>query len=267
MALSSCLRYGERKGILDRSPLSGVPAPRKQRPKDDIEFASAQAAKLLANLAADQDPDFCRWLMQFVGLRRAERLGLQWSCVKGLDTDEPVIEIKYQLARRADGSGWYLDDRTKTYKERFIVLNEPFVSALRDHKAAQDDFKKSEAWQPDPKFADLVFLQPDGSLITLNRDNNDWHKTLDHYDLPQWRAHLNRHITATWLAEQETPVSAGTLQSILGHDTEAMAYYYSKTTKKQQSGPMLRYGEAISRARTLPWRGPNQQPIASLIAR
>jgi hypothetical protein len=40
----------------------------------------------------------------------------------------------------------------------------------------------------------------------------------------------------------------GTVRSILGHDSEAMAYYYAKTTQNQQTEPMRRYGESIVKA-------------------
>ena len=127
------------------------------------------------------------------------------------------------------------------------MLTEPFISVLREHRAAQNLLRASPQWQPKPEFADLIFLNDDGSLITLNRDNDDWARLLKRFGLPHWRAHLNRHITATWLAEQDPPVSIGTVQSILGHDTEAMTTYYSKTTNRQQSGPMQRYGSTIAR--------------------
>ena len=38
----------------------------------------------------------------------------------------------------------------------------------------------------------LVFLKPDGNLITLNRDNEDWRMYLDLAGVKGWRGHLNR---------------------------------------------------------------------------
>jgi len=46
--------------------------------------------------------------------------------------------VRQQLARYADSSGWYIQKATKTKRERTIVLHEPFLSALRAHKKAQD---------------------------------------------------------------------------------------------------------------------------------
>ena len=246
MGLSNCLNYAERKRLVASNPLRAVRAPERKEPNDDIDAASESAKKLLARLVETDDPNYCRWLLQFIGLRRAERLGLSWSSIRGLDTNHPTLTVRQQLARYADGSGWYIKEATKTKKERVIVLHEPFLSALRAHKKSQDKLRKSASWKPKEEFADLVFLQDNGALITLNRDNDEWHETLRKHHLPHWRAHLNRHITATWLAEQDPPVQMGTVFAILGHDSDAVGYYYAKTTEKQQSEPMRRYGQTLA---------------------
>lgn len=262
MALSGCLNYGVRHGYLPRNPLQAIKAPRKIAPKDDISTASTNARDLLAALAEEHDPDYCRWLFQFMGLRRAERLGLSWENVRGLDTDTPTIHINQQLARWTEkGKGFYIKPYTKTGSVRTIVLPEPFLSALRERKQAQDLEKTSPLWKPLPAFADLVFLQPDGSIYTLNRDNREWALLLKAKGLPHWRGHLNRHLTATWLAEQTPPVPMGTVRAILGHDSEAMAYYYAKTTETQQAIPMRDYGQSIVNARARkPARGAQAEP-------
>jgi integrase len=192
--------------------------------------------------------------LQFLGLRRAERLGLSWKNISGLNTENAVMTIRQQLARtekkeneerRADGKAWYVKGYTKTESVRRIVIPEPFLSALRGQKKRQDKYKKGKKWEPKKEFADLVFLQEDGSIYTLNRDNEEWKELLASHGFPQWRGHLNRHITATWLAEQVPAVPMGTVRSILGHESEAMAYYYAKSTQTQQSEPLRQYGSAL----------------------
>lgn len=245
-ALATCLNYGVRKGHLDRSPLRAVAVPQGRRPDDDVQQVSRYAQELLAALRDEGGPDYCRWLFQFLGLRSAERLGLTWSCVRGLDTDAPSIIVRQQLARKADGGGWYIKPETKTRSTRTIVLPEPFLGALRDHRRAQDLQRRKPGWNPKEEFADLVFLQPNGNIYTLNRDNKEWARLLQKHGLPHWRGHLNRHITATWLAEQEPAVPMLTVQEILGHQSEAMNYYYRRTAELRQAEPMRRYGQTIS---------------------
>ena len=249
MALSSCMTWAIQKGYLNRSPLEGLNPPRRRKPKDDIESLTADAWRLLEVIGKQEPPDQARWLFQFLGLRRAERLGLTWESVRGLRTDAPSIIISGQLARWAErGKGWYLKPQTKSGDDRKILLSEPFITVLREHKEAQDLWKSSEDWKPDPQFEDLVFLRPDGSFYTLNRDNLDWHKFLRANGFEHWRGHLNRHITATWLAEQEPQVDIATVQSILGHRSEAMTHYYARLTERRQRDPMKRYGEMLLRA-------------------
>ena len=249
MALSSCMTWAIQKGYLNRSPLEGLNPPRRRKPKDDIESLTADAWRLLEVIGKQEPPDQARWLFQFLGLRRAERLGLTWESVRGLRTDAPSIIISGQLARWAErGKGWYLKPQTKSGDDRKILLSEPFITVLREHKEAQDLWKSSEDWKPDPQFEDLVFLRPDGSFYTLNRDNLDWHKFLAANGFEHWRGHLNRHITATWLAEQEPQVDIATVQSILGHRSEAMTHYYARLTERHQRDPMKRYGEMLLRA-------------------
>ena len=125
---------------------------------------------------------------------------------------------------------------------RTIPIPEPFLTALRQHKRKMDEWKKAPKWKPQPEFADLVFLNEDGSLIKHNQDNLDWHAVLNHYRFNYWRAHLNRHITATLLADQQPPVSIGVVQSLLGNG-EAMTYYYARITNKAMKVPLDTYGE------------------------
>ena len=185
--------------------------------------------------------------MQYLGLRRAERLGLSWRQVKNLRTKgQAKIVIDQQLARRQDGSGWYLKPPKTDAGIREFPLPEVFRLALLDWKKTQDGYKQSSDWNPRPDFADLVFLRPDGSFYTLNRDNDDWHKLLDSYLDPQhphWNGHLNRHITATILAELGTPPALA--QKILGHASESMTYYYTAVTNKSMVEPLDLYGESL----------------------
>jgi integrase len=270
-ALSVCLNYAVAKDRINRSPLTLVDAPKLRERKDDVEGRTKDAQKLLDSLRVQKHPDYCRFLFQFLGLRRSERLGLSWSNIIGLETDEPELVIGQQIARYDDGSGWYLKEGTKTGKTRAIVIFEPFVSALKEQKTrleeeqkaglAREQTKQEEEerlkelgiepkkrrpeYEVKSEFADLVFLQQDGSLITPNRDNKDWKNLLQAEGFDYWRAHLNRHITATLLASLEPAVPMGTVRKILGHESEAMGYYYAKSGKAQQAEPMRRYGQTI----------------------
>lgn len=248
MAMSGCFDYGVRHGFLTYNRVKGVPAPKKPEPDIKADTASENARRLLEVLSANKDGDYCRFLFQYLGLRRSERIGLSWDDIDGLDSPNGKLSmtVRRQLARHPDkGVGFYIKHQTKTSRQRFVVIPEPFASALREHKAQQDVMKRSPQWKPKREFANLVFLQPDGSIYTQNRDNRDWAKLLKENGFPYWRGHLNRFITAIWLASQKPPVPIGTVMAILGHQSEAMNFYYARTSRDQQQEPMAQYGANI----------------------
>lgn len=249
MSLSGCFTYGVSKGYFNVNPLKPVPAPNRQSPRDDIDSAIESAFEMLSKLRNSGNADYCRFLFAFLGLRRAERLGLSWSNIKNLDTESPELEIRQQLARHAsqETEGWHIKEATKGGKSRTIVVPEPWISALREHKKQQEIQKQSPEWKPEPKFKDLVFLQPNGSIYTLNRDNLDWHKLFDRYSLPHFRGHLARHITATLLAEQKPTIPIGTVMSVLGHSSQSLTLYYAKTTSTQQRSHMDNFGNIFEK--------------------
>ena len=245
MALSGCLDYGVRHGFVSYNRVKAVPAPKKPEPDIKPDSASENAKRLLEELEKNKDGDYCRFLFNFLGMRRSERLGLSWSDIDGLDNPKGKLSmtVRNQLARYPEkGEGYYIKKQTKTSKQRFIVIPEPFATALREHKVFQDKLKQAEEWKPKKEFADLVFLQPDGSIYTQNRDNEDWAKLLKKHGLPYWRGHLNRFITAIWLAGQKPAVPIGTVMAILGHESEAMNFYYARTSQEQHLEPMEQYG-------------------------
>ena len=228
------------------SPLAGVKAPKRIKNRESLGDKIGKTKGLIKYLKENDHPDYCRFLFQWLGLRRSERIGLSWAQVKNLNKPNARIVISQQLARHQDGSGWYLKRPKTPNSVREIRLPEPFLSALRDYKKLQDKYKASDEWSPPQGFEDLVFLRPNGSLITQNGDNNDWRKLLTEYlgeDDPQWRGHLNRHITATLLAQEN--VSAAIAREILGHSSEAMTYYYTAITSESTAEPLGRYGAAI----------------------
>lgn len=249
-ALSAMFTWGIENDFCIYNPARGVKLKSPSGQNDDLSDFMKRADKLLRTLEQDKDSDYCRWLFQFLGLRRAERLGLTWENVIGLDTENARIVIKNQLARKAYNDkkrgGWYLKEKTKTDQERTIVLVGPFLTALREHKTAQDKQKTLDTWKPESTFADFVFLRPNGGMITLNADNDDWRALLEKHDFGYWRGHLNRHITATRLAELEPPVPAAIIENILGHRGEALRRFYVHRASIAQTSSMQRYSDSLS---------------------
>lgn len=230
-----------------QSPLEGVKPPVRDKKILSLGDKIGKTQGLIKWMIENQNPDYCRFLFQWLGLRRSERLGLQWSAIKNLNGKDPKIVISHQLARYADGSGYYLKKPKTQSSVRTIPLEEPFLSALREWKKLQDKYKENPRWKSQEQFADLVFLTPTGGLITQNHDNEDWRKLLVAYtgeDDPQWRGHLNRHVCATLLAQNG--VKEAVAKKILGHSSEAMTSYYTSVTTESLREPLQSYGAVLT---------------------
>jgi integrase len=222
----------------------------KHEPKDEpVTMRAGQMSTLMRHLERDNHPDRARFLFQLLGLRQGERLGLEWSCISGLNKSSGMVtvRIKQQLHGGVKGAGYSLKPSTKTESsKRKLPIPEPWLSALRAYKAQQDEWKKSPDWSPLPQFADMVFLRKNGKLITTNNDTADWHKLLADYGYPDFRGHLNRHITASLLAQQNPPVKIDIVRQILGHGSAAMTWYYTATSTKEMVAPLEVYGEGLT---------------------
>jgi len=243
---SKFLNDAVEKKLLSSSPLKGVDRPEYRKNKENVEKAYEDLTSLLTQMKDKNNPDYCRMLFQLLGLRRGERLGLEWSSISGLEGEDPVMNVSQQLFRSPiKGVGWYLNTDTKNREDREIVLTEPWISALRKHKRDQDILRLKPEWKPDSKFADLIFLQPNGALYTHNKDNKDWHHLLTAHKIDPFRAHLVRHACATLLAAQTPAPPIGTVMKILGHHSESLSLYYSRTGRMEQRGPITRFGEDL----------------------
>lgn len=240
--LSAALNWAVKKGKISLNPLKLVDAPLAQKRKDNIPQLAHIAVSLLKRLKEDNHPDYCRFLLPFLGLRSGERLGIQLSDIKNINNkSDTKIHIHSQLEYEP-GSGWFISPQTKSGRDRTIPVPEPFQTVLKDYYKERKSWEKNPDWNPDPKFADLLFLKPDGSLINKKQDTKDWHKVLESYDYKYWQQHANRHITATLLGNTEPPVPIAIVRELLGHYSDAMSYYYSRITTKTLKKNMNEYG-------------------------
>ena len=269
--------------LIVENPMKFVtPVKPKKLEEPDLDKRITQVSNMMKKIV--KSPDYCRFLLQFLGLRRAERLGLTWENVKNLNTTSPYIVIANQLARYEtpeyefatrtktdkDLYGWYIKPHTKTNNIREIPLPPNFAKALRAYKKIWEknrlqwepkrkkQLKAHQAWveggkkgeepfvMPPIGMEKLLFLKPNGQIITLNRDNEDWANLLAKYKIEKFRAHLMRHATASMLAESDTQLSELYLKTILGHETTAMTYYYTKLRHKNMKKAMNVYEKSLT---------------------
>lgn len=220
------------------------PTPKTKRPESDREVADAaeKLSKLFYEEMGRDDPLWSHFMFVLLGLRQAERLGLQVKSVV-LDDGEPRLEIYQQLDFSPSNGGWYLKDTTKNGQPREVPLWGEFLEAAKRRLALREEWSKRPDWNPDSAFADLLFLGEGGKLITRRQDTPMWHSLG-----LKMRGHLARHITGHLLAKNR--VSEETAKKILGHQSDAYMHYY-RVISSEMAGRELteKYRPGTSRNR------------------
>ena len=122
----------------------------------------------------------------------------------------------------------------KAYRKQWLKNKEVWEVERKKQLKEYEKWKASGSRGPEPivlppiGFENHVFLKPNGELITPNKDNDDWNDLLAQKKMPKFRGHLMRHATASMLADSNFDVSEMILKQLLGHDTTAMTYYYTR---------------------------------------
>ena len=211
-------KHGTRVGLTEKL----IEMPKHARPESDREVKEA-ASKLRGIFIDNPDKDDPRWslfALSLIGLRQGERLAISVSDVDFSDADDPVIYINNQMDFLATKGGWYLKDATKNGDPRVVPLWGVFLESVQTQLEWRKKWAKSKDWNPDPAFADLLFLQPGGKLWTRRQDSPAWHEFVG----PGIRGHLARHVTGHLLAEEG--IGVDTAKLLLGHKSDAWAHYY-----------------------------------------
>lgn len=257
--LSSALKIAYKKGKIDRNPLELVKAPRYQKPEENIPHLMHVILGMFRLMKESEDSAYNHFILGLMGLRKGERLGLTFSNLR-LRGDSPTMNIKNQL-QRVTGVGLVIKPATKSGKSRVITVQDPWLSTLKDLERIRKNQLKLPDFKPKPEFADLVFLKDNGSPWDPNDDNEYWREVNQKYNtrLGHIRGHALRHIAATFMSDEG--VEEAVAKEILGHESEAMMWYYRRITANKQQGQVAKYGQSLSE-RIRP-RGGEKLTIAS----
>ena len=194
------------------------------RPEKDkeVQQATKKLTKLFYEDLDRDDPRWSQFMFVLLGLRQSERLGLQVKSIV-FDGEDSVIRIYQQLDFDKAQGGWYLKDTTKNGEPREVPLFGEFKEAAKKRLELRKRWSEQDTWRPDPKFEDLLFLNEFGKPITRRQDTPMWHSLG-----VEMRGHLARHITGHIFAQQN--ISIDTAKLVLGHKSDAYAYYYRLVT-------------------------------------
>lgn len=249
--LNNCLNYAVRLGHIDTNPLVRVKKPvhKSTVAEDDEKFIDKRSdifVRLLNELEKPEHPYhdyYALFLLSLLGLRRAEVLGLEWSCFTSLEKKGHArIHVQQQLSKYekdVEGrTGDYIKRRTKSGKVRSFYLPEKVRRELVRLKRENRGEKAKK-----PEFSNLVSLKPNGQHITYNYFHKVWRDSLTSYmtkngrtmtSSDYWRPHANRHIAASILYDHGIDIE--TVKDILGHSDTAMSLHYTHLTKGKKLG-------------------------------
>jgi integrase len=131
--------------------------------------------------------------------------------------------------------------RPKGKSRRVITLPDELVTALRRHRALQNEERLAagSAWED----WDLVFCQPNGRPIDPRADWAEWGELLQRAGVRQVRLHDGRHTAATLLLEQGVHVRA--IQRILGHSDVRTTEAYTHVGDQMTRDAARRMGAAL----------------------
>ncbi len=146
-------------------------------------------------------------LALYLGLRRAELLGLRWS---DINLGAATLEVN-QTLQRVNGALRFLPPKTENSK-RTIPLPRVCVDALREHREQQvkERFAAGSAWREEG----LVFTTRVGTPIEPDNLRRSWYPLRETLDMSV-RFHDLRHTCVTLLLDLGVPPHI--VREIVGH--------------------------------------------------
>jgi integrase len=143
-------------------------------------------------------------------MRRGEIIGLKWN---DIDFERMTFEIK-RAATPVKGEGT-VTDKTKNVKSmRKLELPEvmkPILLSLRA-KQSESKLRLDEKWIDE----NWIFTQWNGALMSIHTPDIWWSKMKREHDkIPDKTLHTLRHTFATYLINNNVPLSA--VSGALGH--------------------------------------------------
>lgn len=258
--LRAMLNWGVKNDLLLMNPLLSI-KPRSYVSTvhdDDVKLIDKRtniAIQILDWLEQPDSPhhDDYNWvLFSFLGLRRAELLGMTWDrqCITGLNRKGTAkLHVQQQLTR-AKGMGWFISPSTKNKKTRTIPLPEKWRLALLDERAKGRT--TGNAWSET-----MVWKHPNNRAMTYNDYEDRWKSLLTSYwnrhtetHTPltadqYWRPHANRHLTASIMFRAGESLEY--VQEILGHSSEIQTLWYTHFSEDGKRDVMNSYEQALNK--------------------
>lgn len=168
-------------------------------------------------------------LTLFLGSRRGETLGLEWS---DIDFDNNIIHIR-RSSQYVKGKGIYTSKTKTDTSIRSVSVPQEVIDILREYKVWQNEerLKLGNLWHD----TNRLFTQEDGKPMHPDTVSSWFRKFLKENNLPHITVHGLRHTNASLLIANNTDII--TVGERLGHADKATtsrvyAHMLNKNNKK-----------------------------------
>ena len=196
--------------LLARNPAEAVQPPRAE--VAEMRALTKPEAARLFETCDNPTLRACFQLAVATGFRRGEMLGLRWR-------DVAFLERTLMVARSVGYIGGQLSITAPKSKRsrRTIKFSEAVELLLREHRARQLEgrLQAGPSWEDN----DLVFCQPDGSLIRPYTLSGAFRQVVRKAAVGPCRLHDLRHTAAIWMLVDGIP--AKIVADRLGHASSA----------------------------------------------
>ncbi|WP_313048073.1 tyrosine-type recombinase/integrase [Pseudomonas soli] len=172
--LSTILSSAVMDGLIDRNPAEALQLPARAKKEVD-PFTLEEADKIIQELYRHEHWPSLIYaaffeFMFFSGLRLSEGLALRWDVV---DMTKKTVHVRRTIALGV------VEERTKTNKDRFVLLNERALHALWYAKQYAERRRKGKG-----RFTESPYVFPPGKNGEYVKQTSDLHH--------QWRPILRR---------------------------------------------------------------------------
>jgi integrase len=242
--LTKALSVATRLGYIHANPADACELPRQVK-KTVQPLNEADIKRFLADLENDPYKNLFVAAL-FTGLRQAELLGLQWSCV---DFDAGTIMVNKQLLKIKEKNGPYMLANTKTDNIRLITPAPTVMASLRAERVRQTENQlKSYGAFSNPD--SLVFTDDNGKHLVARTVVKHFKAIVTRLGIPEKRFHDLRHSYATMALKSGDSIKD--VQTNLGHSTSTITLdLYSHVTaemKKASADRMEGFIQSVKKA-------------------
>jgi integrase len=176
-------------------------------------MAPSQAVTILDSVAGS-DLEAPVTLAMFTGLRLGEVLGLRWE-----DVDLSVRRLRVEGALHRRAGAWVLELAKTDRSRRSLVLPEPAVEVLAQHRQRQLAWRLQAGPRWRPSIDGLVFTRPSGQPMWAPEVTRRFRVAQETAGLRSVRFHDLRHAAATLMLASGTDLKV--VSEVLGHSTIA----------------------------------------------